>query len=218
VQAAEKGHSGFGIGVDDIDRAVAQQIGQIAVLADLDVVIPQILGVGRGRPVFVGVIVERTAAEAIEVIVAGLQRAEIGERPQMPLADQCRPIAGFFQQGRQGRMIRRQTDFPRHAAGQRLFEPDRQPVLVTPGHQGDARGGAYGRIGIGLHEADPLGRDAVDVGRGEIAPTVAGQIGIAEIIGKNEQDIRQGPGDWVRHRFNPCRYSRKQTGWRARRP
>ena len=131
VQTDEKGHSGFGVGVDHIDRAVAQQIGQIAVLVDLGIVIPEILGFGRGRPVFVGVIVECAAAEAIEVIVPGLQWPEIRQPAQMPLADQGRLVADLLQDRRQGRVLRRQTDL-RRAGGQGLFQPNRQPGLVTP--------------------------------------------------------------------------------------
>jgi hypothetical protein len=64
--------------------------------------------------------------------------------------------------------------------------------LVTPGDQRDAGGGADCGIGIGLREAHSLGGDAVDIGRREIAAAIAGDIGIAEIIGENEKNVRSG--------------------------
>jgi hypothetical protein len=45
-------------------------------------------------------VVEDAGAKAIEVIVAALQRAEIGQGAEMPLADQRGPIVGFFQDRR----------------------------------------------------------------------------------------------------------------------
>ncbi len=87
-------------------------------------------------------------------------------------------------------MVGRKTDLARHSRAQRLFEADGQPVLVTPGNKRDAGGGADRGIGIGLREAHALGGDAVDIGRREIAAAIAGDIGIAEIVGENEQNVR----------------------------
>jgi hypothetical protein len=192
MKADEEGLPGSGVSFDHIDGAGAQQIGQVAGPADFDVALPQIIGVGHRRAGFVREVIDRAAAETIEIVVAALQRTEIGQPPQMPFADQRGLVAGLLQERRQGRMVRRQTDLARHARAQRLFEPDRQPVLVTPGNQRDAGGGADCRIGIGLGEAHALGGDAIDIGRGEIAAAVAGNIGIAEIVGENEQNVRSG--------------------------
>ena len=89
-------------------------------------------------------------------------------------------------------MLRRQTDLARHTRAQRLFEPDVQSVLVTPGNQRDAGGGADRGIGVGLRKAHALGGDAVDIGRREVAAAIAGDIGIAEVVGENEQNVRSG--------------------------
>src|SRR6516165_5797958 len=107
----------------------------------------------------------------------------------MPFADQRRAVAGFFQDRRKCRMIRRQAEFSRDAVAQRFFETDRQPVLVATGDQRHARGGAYRGIGVGLREAHAGGGDTVDVGCGEIPPSVTGQIGIAEIVGQNKKNV-----------------------------
>ena len=41
-------------------------------------------------------IVEHTGAEAVEMVVAAMQRAKIGQGAQMPLADQRRTVTAFF--------------------------------------------------------------------------------------------------------------------------
>ena len=47
MQADEKGLSGLGVFVDDIDGAAPQQIGQIAGLTGFRIVFPEILGIAR---------------------------------------------------------------------------------------------------------------------------------------------------------------------------
>ena len=137
-------------------------------------------------------VIDRAAAETIEIVVTALQRAEIGQPPQMPFADQSGLVTGPFQERRQGRMGRRQTDLARHTRAQRLLEPDLRSVLVTPGNQRDAGGGADRGIGVGLRKAHALGGDAVDIGRREVAAAIAGDIGIAEVVGENEQNVGSG--------------------------
>src|SRR5215471_5420258 len=82
----------------------------------------------------------------------------------MPFADQRSAIARVLQDRRQGRMIRRPADLPWGACAQRLLEPYRQPVLVTPGNQRYARSRAYRRIRISLREAHAFRSDAVGYG------------------------------------------------------
>ncbi len=89
-------------------------------------------------------------------------------------------------------MVRRQTDLARHTRAQGLFKPHRQPVLVAPGNQRHPGGGADRGIGVGLREAHSLGGDAIDIGRCEVAAAIAGNIGIAEIVGENEKNVRSG--------------------------
>ena len=96
MQAEEKRLTGLGIGIDDIDGPASQQIGQIPRLADLRIVIPQILRIAGRRAEFMREVVKGADAKAIEMIVAALQRAEIGQPAQMPLADQRRLVAGFL--------------------------------------------------------------------------------------------------------------------------
>src|SRR5262249_38347241 len=85
-----------------------------------------------------------------------------------------------------GLLQRAGADLPRREG---LFQADRQPVLVPPGDQRHTWGGADCGIGIGLQETQAFGRKAVDIGGAEITPPVAGHVGIAEIVGEDEQDV-----------------------------
>jgi hypothetical protein len=42
-----------------------------------------------------------------------------------------------------------------------------------------------------LKEAHSSGGDAVNIGRGEVAASVTGHVGIAEVVGQNEDDVRR---------------------------
>src|SRR5205807_1385218 len=53
----------------------------------------------------------------------------------------------------------------------------------------EARCRTHRRIGVALGQAHAALGDAVDVGRGEIAPAVARQVGIAEVVGHDEDDV-----------------------------
>ncbi len=83
-------------------------------------------------------------------------------------------------------MARRQAQVPQ---AQRLLQPDLQPVLVTAGHQADPGGRADRGVGIGLHEAQTLGCEAVDVRRLVVRPAVAADVGVAEVVGQQEDDV-----------------------------
>jgi len=61
----------------------------------------------------------------------------------------------------------------------RLLEPDRQPILIASRDQADARWGANGGVRVGLREAQPLGRELVDVGGRVVALAMAADIGKA---------------------------------------
>ena len=106
----------------------------------------------------------------------------------MPLPDERRAVAGLLQQRRQGGMLRRQTDI---AAGQRLLQPDRQPVLVAAGDQRGARRRTDRGVGVRLQEAHALGRQAIDVRRADIGTPVARYVGVTEIVGHDEDDVRR---------------------------
>src|SRR5215831_8886007 len=110
----------------------------------------------------------------------------------MPFADQGSAVAGLLQQRRQGGMLGRQANL--RVADQRLLEPQPQPVLVTAGDQRETRGGADGGIGVTLKEAHSSRGDAVNIWCGEVAASVTGDVGIAEVVGKNKDDVRRFRG------------------------
>jgi hypothetical protein len=71
----------------------------------------------------------------------------------------------------------------------RLFESDSYAVLVTARNETDAGCGADGGVGVGLKETDTTCGDAIDVGRVEIGASVTRNVGIAKIVGKDEDDV-----------------------------
>src|SRR5260370_14852056 len=89
-------------------------------------------------------------------------------------------------------MLGREADL--RVANQWLLEPQPQPILVAASDQRKTRRGADGRIGVTLKEAHPSRGDAVNIGRGKVAASVTGEVGIAEVVGKNKDDVRR-PGD-----------------------
>ncbi len=89
-------------------------------------------------------------------------------------------------------MLGREADL--RAANQRLLEPQPQSILVAAGDQRETRGGADGGIGVALKEAHPSRGDAVNIGRGKIAASVTGDVGIAEVVGKDKDDVRRPGG------------------------
>jgi hypothetical protein len=95
MQTEQKRLLGLGVVVDNGDGAVAQKIGQVTVLLNLDVTIPKIVGVCRRRAELVRVIVERAAAKPIEVIIAALQRAEVRKTTQVPFPYKSRAVTGL---------------------------------------------------------------------------------------------------------------------------
>ena len=171
--------------LDRVDGPVAEQVGHIAGLPDGDIAVPQ---VGFVAGVAVRVVVERTGAEAPEVLVAALQRSERRQHAQVPFADQRRGITGVAQQRRQGGMFGRQSDIG--LAGERFLEPQGQAVLVAAGDQREACRGTDCRVGVGLGEAHAAFGDAVDVGRREVPPAAAGKVRVAKIVGHDEHDVR----------------------------
>jgi len=84
-------------------------------------------------------------------------------------------------------MLRRQPDVG--LSRQRLFKPERQPVLVPAGDQRQPRRGADRRIGVTLGKADASFRDPIDIGRGAVPRPIARQVGITEVVGHYEHDV-----------------------------
>src|SRR5258708_6912885 len=84
-------------------------------------------------------------------------------------------------------MFRRKTNIG--VARQRLFQAETQPVLVAAGDQRCARGGADSRIRVSLQKTQSSVRDVVDIRRLDVRPSVAGDVGVAEIVCEKEDDV-----------------------------
>ena len=68
-----------------------------------------------------------------------------------------------------------------------------QAVPVAGGHQRESRGRTHWRVVVALGEAQAVGGKLVDNRRyaaeGSVAATVAAEIGEAEIVGDDEDDV-----------------------------
>src|SRR4051794_18971331 len=84
-------------------------------------------------------------------------------------------------------MFRRQANIT--LARQRLLQSERQAVLVAAGDQREPGRRTDGGIGVGLGEAYAARGDAVDVWGGVLASAIAGEVGITEVVGHDEDDV-----------------------------
>src|ERR1700720_2945944 len=108
-------------------------------------------------------------------------------------------------------MLGREADL--RVAKQRLLEAQVEPILVAAGDQCETRGGADGGIGVTLKEAHSSRGDAVNIWRGELAASVTGHVGIAEVVGKNKDDVRRLRGRLgIRTDAAGCKRSRPEGG------
>ena len=123
------------------------------------------------------------------MVVAALQRAIRRQLAEMPLADERRRVARFFQERWQRGFCRWQSD--RGVSNrERLLEADGEAVLIAPGHERDSRRGADRGVRVGLEKAHAGRSQAIDVRGGKIGPAVAGDVRVAEIVGEDEDDVR----------------------------
>lgn len=83
------------------------------------------------------------------------------------------------------------------AAGDRLFEPATQAVLVTAGDQAEARGRADRGIGVSLHQADTLPCQLVQVRGAVIRLAIHAEVAPAQVVGQDEQDVRLARMAWL---------------------
>jgi len=84
-------------------------------------------------------------------------------------------------------VFRRKSDIG--VACQRLLQAKPQPILVTASDQRRARGRTDGGIRVSLQKTHSLRGDAVDIRSTKIWPPIAGHIGVAEIVSKDEDDV-----------------------------
>ena len=125
----------------------------------------------------------------------------------MPFADERRPVPDPLEQRGQGGMFGRQAD-SRVGRCQRLFQPQREPVLIAARDQRQARRGADRGVRVRLQKTDAVGGDAIDVRRVEIGTSVARDVGVPEIVRHDEDDVRPRCG-LTEHVFEARRQSER---------
>ncbi len=178
---------------DVVHRVVGDEVGQVALLGFFLFAEPEVV---RAVGAAVGEVVHSTGHRAEEFLVARFQRAEVRRVAQVPFAHEGGAVAGVLQQRGQRGVGGRQAQAVVAAGGgaDGFLGRAAQAVLVARRHEREARGRAHGRVGVALGELQSAGGQAVQHGRngaeGGIAAAVAPQVGIAQVIGHDEEDVR----------------------------
>ncbi len=140
------------------------------------------------------VVLQGTAEVPEELVPARLRGGVVRQVAAVPLADQRGRVPGVAQQRGERRVRRFETrglvrDGFREAA---LRTPGK-----APGVEAEAGGRAGRRTGVGVREPHTLAREAVQVRGLDVRRAVDGQIGPAEVVAEDEEDVG-APGTAVR--------------------
>ena len=138
--------------------------------------------VGRIEPIAVrleGLVIEAVAVIAFEIVGAAVEVAEITVEAAVHRVAVHVPFADG-----EGGVSCRAERLPH---GDAAFDAEFAVVPVLPAHE--RRAGRFALGGIEeAGESQTLGREAVEVGRGNFS-AVAADVGIAEVIGQNKEDV-----------------------------
>ena len=227
----KKGSSPLALRSMKLCRLVGEHVGQVAI--DLLLLEPaQHLVAAHRRPVFAadravlharqtGVDEDAAAFEHAEVLVEAPAHRMMGLLvPQMPLADHAGPVAQRLHPVGQGRLI--QAHAGAHVPAGRIELPT-VTLLVAAGHQPGPRRTAHRMADVARREANAARRQRVDVrGRDHLA-AVDADVGVAEVVGQDQHDVRRRAGAGLHdrrvgvgcgagkehqgaHRQRPCRH------------
>src|SRR5262245_40754102 len=129
----------------------------------------------------------------------------------MPFPNERGAVAGFPEQRWQRRLRRRQTG---NAGGsERFLETDGKPILIATGDERDTRRRADGGICVGLKKPHAVGGETIDVRRVEVRPAITCNVGVTEIVGEDENDVR-GTRCWLPERLADAGRDRERAGCR----
>src|SRR5262249_49336770 len=133
-----------------------------------------------------------TAKKAIELFESATHRVEPIRRTKVPLAEQGRAISGDFQPVSHRLLAQRQPEFRRSVGAERAFglELVAKALGIPAGHQARARRAAIRSAYVSICEANSAPRNAIDVWRWNVFAAVDPDIGVAKIVGHNQQDVR----------------------------
>ncbi len=207
---------------DEIEGLFREQVvGVFAVLAaaiarqmDDLLVLPQVVGI-----IEMGLVLIEMPIEVIEAL-------EIGDPPgtgiaQAPFAYGRRPVAGLLQVLGHGEVIGLEPDLVGKIVA------DSSVAVVEACHEAAPGGCADGRTRIALRESQTLGGHAIHMGRQNPLLAIAPHVGIAEVVGENDHDVRLGLNGVVRRRpqerrgrerQRPSAHPRKETSARHELP
>ena len=133
---------------------------------------------------------QRLGIIAEEFLKAALYRIpHRGDASQSPFSEGSRPVAGLFKQRGQGidRIGQRPLPFGFH----RQVAPDGRVTGMHPCQQHRTGRSAYRTPGVKLGEPDTGPGEAVQMGRGDQALSVATQVTITHVVGQDQHDIRR---------------------------
>src|SRR5262245_19217928 len=147
----------------------------------------------HAAPVAVAEVVDAPAERAEELLVAALERAEVRRIAEVPLAGQRGGVAGVPEERRQGGVAGRQPEVGAVArrAGDGLLGGAAQAVLIPAGDQGEAGRRAHRRVRVAVGEAQALGGHPVETGGDRRARAVAADVGVAHVVGHDEDEARR---------------------------
>src|SRR5262249_51871256 len=124
MQAHEERLPGARVALDHLHGAIAEQVGHVAVALDRHLLLVELAG-RRALPGVIGAVIEivgGAAEDSEEVVVAALERAEVRQIAEVPLADQRSAVARRLEERRQRGMARRQADVLRRRSVDRFLQ------------------------------------------------------------------------------------------------
>ena len=172
------------VAVDELCRLARHKIGEVgAVLVVLGVVPPQSVADAGSPVVAVRIVVDGAHLETDELVEALGPRADLGRHAEVPLAEDCRAVAATVQKFGQGRLVRLHSQVALDDAG-----------MLAAGEQTGARRGADRRRHVVVGEAHAVCRQRVEVGCAQVDGAVTAQVGAAQVVGDDEDDVRRAHG------------------------
>jgi hypothetical protein len=131
------------------------------------------------------VVVRAAAEETIPFVEAAADGALLDGEAEMPLAEGAAHVAGGFQEFWENG-FRLRDAAPAFTGG-----VDAGALLIAPGEQAGAGGGAHVAGDVGLGEPHALARQGVEVGRGDLLRMVRveADVGVALVVGEDDDDV-----------------------------
>jgi hypothetical protein len=174
------------LGLQKLDRPVAEQVGAVAGRVDLLRAQAHIVDAVAAVRV---IVVDHVTQETVEVVETALVRRVGGFEPEVPLADEAGAITGRLEQTRQQHGVGRQVA-PTVFGVSTDHSGDADGVGILSREQRGARRRADRAVRVKVVEPHPVADQCVDVGRFEVGRAVAGEIAVAQIVDEDDDDVR----------------------------